>query len=109
MVVILADCPGAAGIYHRVVDQLLTGKLNIQKKINRIKFDFACDYNELPLANEEGGLWSRDAIVGRKHQVNEKYEMDETVNGVRINSWIATNKEMDGVTYRKVPDVVEVE
>ena len=50
-VVIQADCPGAAGMLHRLVQKLENGELDLKSKISRIKFDLACDYNELPLSD----------------------------------------------------------
>ena len=62
MVSILSDCPGAAGAYHRLIKKLCEG-WSISDRINRIKMDFACDYNEVPFAGERGGLWSTNAIA----------------------------------------------
>ena len=74
MVVIQADCPGAAGIYHRLIKKLENGDLNLGTIINRIKLDLACDYNELPLSDSEGSRWTKSFIQKQDCDMMEIYE-----------------------------------
>jgi len=61
MMQIIADCAGAAGIYHRLIKKLNDGSLDINENLQRVIILAPCDYDEIAYASEEhGGLYTHE-------------------------------------------------
>ena len=56
-VIVLNDCPGAMGIYHRYL-WLLESKRRVYDNIGHTTFETSCEYNEVSFANHSGGIFS---------------------------------------------------
>jgi hypothetical protein len=70
---IIADCSGAAGIYHRLVRILNDGSLDLNENIIRVIIFAPCDYDEIAYAStEHGSLYTYEGYKTQKVKVEEE-------------------------------------
>ena len=95
---IIADCTGAAGIYHRLIKKLNDGSLVINENIIRVIVFAPCDFDEIAYASEEhGGLYTHEGYKTQKIKPEEE-------NSVVVNFAGSNNTEIT-LNLRKAGDV----
>lgn len=76
MIDIIADCPGALGMFWRYKWLVEQHQVNYDQ-IDAICFEAACEYDELCFADEDGGIYSKDKYKNKTRGICEELTRDK--------------------------------
>ena len=76
MVDIIADCPGALGMFWRYKWAVEQHQVNYDQ-IDMICFEASCDYDEIPFANWDGCVYSQEKYRKKAKHIYDDVTKDK--------------------------------